>query len=230
MYGYGGHADDSLGNPHVPMAKIKLEGVGHFLGVAVSLHSLQKLASRYPPPSTVIDRDYDNIGHLRKAFPDGLPEDYVAFCKQYGSGGFHGNALGDLRILNCFSSKFPVAIKRWTAALTEYLEMESLEESWGPGSDPTKCLYPEPGGLLVWGSAEDSHLCWIAEGHPNHWSTTVLTDGYLRECYDMSFVDFLLNLFSGYLEDSQRWSNFGPSEWADVRFKSFGGHEHFWDR
>src|SRR5690242_11725589 len=99
-----------------------------------------------------------------------LPDDYKAFISKYGS----GRAAGFLRVYN-YLNDVPV-VERHLAHHRELLrqlgqQRVSMASQVGRQLDPAVAnapyaLFPQQGGLLPWGEAEDWwSLYWRCEGH-----------------------------------------------------------------
>ena len=110
-----------------------------------------------PPPAVPIDArgDWDVVGLA-------LPSDYRALVERYGRGEF-----------NDLWSVFPPFGPDTLTDQIAVLEVDrDVRRDW-PADYPYP-LYPEPGGLLIWGAGSDGHrLCWLTEGRPDEWPVVV---------------------------------------------------------
>jgi hypothetical protein len=66
-------------------------------------------------------------------------------------------------------------------------------------------VWPEPGGLILWGRNERRHQCfwWTRGADSNEWPIVVWFSEFEWRCYEIGFSDFLVELLHGDHELSQ---------------------------
>ncbi len=96
-----------------------------------------------------------------------LPDDYKAYINRFGT----GLVCNFVYVLNPFS--------RWEKlnlleAITKRLPLLQNARAESPSGISPFRPYPEPGGLLPWGTTENGDgLYWITEGAPDMWSIVI---------------------------------------------------------
>lgn len=179
--------------------------------------SLEKLKALVPPPSAVVAPPW---GEAPDKAGFEFPADFREFVDAYGGGSFgrpeyvgldvrapHANALG------------PGGRPGFEGFVTDHLDQVrplftypgAEEEMWNGEPLP---LYPDPGGLLSWGSSQQSdQFFWLTQdADPDRWPMI----GWLRHdastfAFDGGMVEFLLALFTGRVEHFGHWDTPGLS-------------------
>lgn len=147
------------------------------------------VARRVPPPETPVQARPDAPAQL----DDAWPADAHALLARYGA----GTMSGTIRLLTPWGPASSFAEE-----LAERAHDRSLR-ALDPGAVPD-ALYPEPGGLLVWGQApDDVRLCWRTEGTPDRWTTVIWdrTDGTVED-HPMGAVTLLGAWLDGVLRSA----------------------------
>ena len=126
-------------------------------------HELKTLAGLLPPPQTPTghERTWESIENELNLI---LPSDYKRFIDLYGSGCIMaaGGALASIVIYNfrCIPN-----VVKWVAAATN-----RYKDARNNGHDLPYGDYPNPGGLLAWGTdGEGDFWNWRTLGGPEDW-------------------------------------------------------------
>lgn len=145
-----------------------------------------------PPPRT--PRDVGNPAdwpRVERALGLTLPLDYKQYIGAYGRG-----------IVADFIHPFDPCVPDEVAQRDELLgHHRRVRESRGRDLFPYP-IYPEPGGLLLWGETENGDaLFWLAEGDPDAWPTIVTGTRNLHvERHDMPMTAFIARFVAGTIE------------------------------
>ncbi|MFD0856560.1 SMI1/KNR4 family protein [Actinomadura adrarensis] len=124
---------------------------------------LEKLLALVPPPMEPVDGDAD-WGRVEEALGLRLPPEFIAVARRYGRGTFCSTYS------YCDPDEMIEQNPRWADDQRFLLEDDGIE-----------CphpVYPEPGGLLYWGSDPvGGGLCWVTEpsDSPERWKTLYWT-------------------------------------------------------
>lgn len=150
-----------------------------------------RLFALVPPPPVPVDAHGDWVT-VEAALGLRLPADYKALVGAYGSGEFD-----EVSLLTPFA---PNDSANLIARARELLPtFGPFRESW-PEDYPHR-LYPEPGGLLEWGSHGAGHqLCWQTGGDPDAWPVVLVAEDGGTFRYEMGLADLLFGYLSGALE------------------------------
>ncbi|MGP3988684.1 SMI1/KNR4 family protein [Streptomyces sp. 3N207] len=140
--------------------------------------SLEKLTSLVPPPAHPVGADADWT-QTEAVLGLSLPADFKQVVRLYGAGQFCDE------LSTCPPER-----------IIEY--NQELLTAWGPLREEHSeefpfPLYPEPGGLLVWGlDSLGGVLCWLTEGKPDEWEVVKWKqrDGEFHE-WDCGAAEFL---------------------------------------
>jgi hypothetical protein len=179
--------------------------------------SLEELKALIPPPSAVAAPPW---GEALNEVGFEFPADYRAFVDTYGGGTFerpeyvglivdapHCHALGPGGRLG-FGGFVGIQLDQVRPLFT-YPGAE--EGMWNGEPRP---LYPEPGGLLSWGSTEESdQFFWLTQDtNPDRWPVVGWSrhDGSTFD-FDGGMVEFLLALFTGRVDHFGEWDMPGLS-------------------
>ncbi|MFE1175697.1 SMI1/KNR4 family protein [Streptomyces sp. NPDC058773] len=144
-----------------------------------------RIMERIPPPAEAVNGTGDWAA-AERALGTALPDDFKQLVEAYGRGDF----WGVLCLRTPFGEDNPV---RLTADLVEVFGPS--REMW-PEHYPHP-LFPEPGGLLTWGVADGTQLCWLTVGPPGSWPVVVWSRDHDYERFDCGVAAFLDGLFSG---------------------------------
>ncbi|MBX3481976.1 SMI1/KNR4 family protein [Phenylobacterium sp.] len=150
--------------------------------------SIGNLLRVVPPPERPGDPFPGPWRDIEAKLGTALPSDYKAFVRAYGRGKFMGH------------------IWIWTPrAWDPYDRLESMAPTvlklFREDEDFTFPLWPEPGGLLPFGSTLDGdYLAWTTYGSPDDWTVTVLDRGMGYQeahTYGCGMTDFLAGVATG---------------------------------
>ncbi|GAB4104506.1 SMI1/KNR4 family protein [Micromonospora taraxaci] len=126
--------------------------------------SLQKLITLVPAPDHGIDVSLpQEFAACEAELGLELPADFKELLTAYGAGMFLDYLFA-----------YPLAgddmnIRRNTLLLEGHAASRGKFPMWYPYP-----LYPEAGGLLLWGGTYDGHsLCWLTRGEPDEWPVVV---------------------------------------------------------
>jgi len=123
-----------------------------------------------------------------------LPTDYAALLTAYGPGAFR-QYYAEVAVFSLGNQhpRYDIASStRETADILNGL-YDNLRDDWLPYP-----FWPEPGGLLQWGSAEVETLFWLTEGVADEWPVVVLRDTeQIYERVDMTATEVILGLIAG---------------------------------
>ncbi len=144
--------------------------------------TIENLIRVVPPPERPGDPFSGSWREIEAKLGTALPSDYKALVALYGLGHF----MEDVSIWT------PQAYKRFMRLEFEALQglkiLREVDEFLFP-------LWPEPGGLLPFGTTVYSdYLTWRTEGPPDAWRITVVDRGSgFNEVhdYDLDLTDFL---------------------------------------
>jgi hypothetical protein len=160
----------------------------------MSIESLIKIVR--PPTEPVEGADPSQWAAVEARLGTALPEDYMAFAECFGSGTFDDFILP-------FTPTASSMQQNLFSGIDLQLEARRLKRMNHPYDKKAIvhpfALYPEPNGLLVWGStaSHGDYLYWHAQGHPNQWKVVLynLRDGR-HQTFDQGMTDFLASLCS----------------------------------
>jgi len=154
--------------------------------------SLSGLLPLLPPPeSPIAALHLDDWGAVQQILGTPVPGDYREFISVYGSGAIDRFVI---QVLNLSLE--------WDRSMSDELcaALASLHED--PYSDQPFPVFPEPGGLLPWGSGDDGDtFCWKTIGEPDDWPIVLFPrwgDVYFE--YDLAMTDYLGGLVEGRIE------------------------------
>ncbi len=139
------------------------------------------LVALVPPPAAPIDAAGDWTA-VETALGAGLPADFKALVGRYGLGQF-----AEIILLTPFSVRANGMFDLVKKARTQLDLYRTHRDDW-PDDFPYP-LYPEPDGLLEWGTISDGDtLCWLTTGEPDRWQVVVwnIREGAHR--YDVGAV------------------------------------------
>jgi hypothetical protein len=136
------------------------------------------LVQRVPPPAEPVDADPDWAA-AEAELGLGLPDDVKGLVARYGRGEF--------------CDLVTVAVQG-----PDLLEPDRLDRAEFPEDYPFP-LYPEPAGLLVWGTTSNGdRLCWLTDGTPDRWPVVVWNPrGQSYERHPVGAVAFLEGWLGG---------------------------------
>ncbi|BCJ77106.1 hypothetical protein CS0771_66500 [Catellatospora sp. IY07-71] len=126
--------------------------------------SLERLLRLAPAPPARIDvPNPDDFAACEAELRLTLPADFKELLSAYGAGRF-------LDYLFAYPlTGYDMNMLRNKALLAGHQEARERFPDWYPWP-----LYPEPGGLLLWGGTYDGHsLCWLTAGDPDTWPVIV---------------------------------------------------------
>ena len=166
-----------------------------------TLEELQKLM---PAPSTPIESAGD-WSHVEYEVGTRLPNDYKAFIGLYGSG-----VIGELPVwvFNPFAADPPHRLKQQGEGI--FGAYRTLRAG---GYHLPYPLFPDPGGLLPWGSTGNGdYLQWLTVGEPDQWTVIVwdCAETEFRAFPRHSLTSFLVAAVSGRVEVFPRVFFEGP--------------------
>lgn len=194
---------------------------------------LKRLLERCSVPPAPLFAAPANLEYLNHSFPDGLPAEYLAFARAFGSGYFSLPKDYELAIYNPFDPNYPARLEQMKTLLRGYFLMERdsgeaknfLMESTGgechmddlesdgiihepPDDGLPRFFHPEPGGLLPLGTDNSrAILLWITSETRDWTIACTSPDCSDNEIYDMGLPEFLSSFFEGKL-GSPIWAEF----------------------
>ena len=165
-------------------------------------------APERPPEETNDAVLRENESELGLTFPN----DFVEFARRYGTG------------------EFCTEVYRFSVGSPFFRGWRQGCESWyknnhyirGTKTTPAQPrMFPEPGGLLPFGSTDDFYFCWKTAGNPEDWPVVVVWDYKptgIQE-FPMGFAEFWVKFL---------WREFTivcwPSTWDPATDVSFQQH------
>jgi hypothetical protein len=148
--------------------------------------SIETLAKVLPPPKTPVDAFGGTWEPIEAVFGRTLPPDYKDFARLYGDGYF---------------------MEFLSVAIPQSRHPEMRLENWAPSTcgsvwtedHPPHLFWPNPGGLLPFGSTDSGdYLLWLARGAPNEWPVVVWDRAFqTMESFECDMTDFLAGLVTG---------------------------------
>ncbi|MBF9131832.1 SMI1/KNR4 family protein [Plantactinospora sp. S1510] len=123
-----------------------------------------KVIALIPPPDEVVDVPLaQDFAACESELGLALPADFKQLLSTYGKGSFLDYLFA-----------YPLAGSDMSLQKNKLLrEGHSAARAKSPENYPYP-LYPEPGGLLLWGGTYDGHsLCWLTSGAPDEWPVVV---------------------------------------------------------
>ncbi|WP_160311534.1 SMI1/KNR4 family protein [Streptacidiphilus melanogenes] len=196
--------------------------------------ALSRLAKLFPPPAVPVasppwERSRAEIGL-------DFPSDYRAFVDLYGAGEFgtpdslacHVHAPTSCLLPGGRETGFKGYIE-WHASEMDDLFGSELDEE--DDTKPAYRIFPEPGGLLIWGENEQGDLYfWLtSDGPPDQWPVVMWARGPVTTYrFDMGMVDVLLGSARGEIPNvramcssQRRWTM--KSDWSHDRLSISAG-------
>ncbi|GAA2277767.1 MULTISPECIES: SMI1/KNR4 family protein [Kitasatospora] len=145
-----------------------------------------------------------------------LPSDYRAFIDLYGGVNLNGEWGVFTPKRNSRFLDVPGGMAGWRfEADINLRDQVEGEEQWWDQQDPTP-VFPDPGGLLPWGSnSNHNQCCWQTTGpDPEQWPVTVFYDDRLDH-FDGGFAEFLLTVLTGgYTAEAELLVLADPDVWG----------------
>lgn len=140
-----------------------------------------------PPPSSPFDATGDWAA-VEETLGLRLPADYKALVTRYGSGEFD-----EIVLLTPFAPDSVNLVARARDLLPTF---GPFRADWP--DDYPHLLYPEPDGLLEWGSHGAGHqLCWQTGGDPDGWPIVLVAEDGGTFRHDLGLADLLFEYLSG---------------------------------
>lgn len=133
--------------------------------------NLDTLLDLLPPPASPIETVSAKDWELYELVTGiNLPDDYKAFFGVYGTGLIGGVITPYNPFCRRTMLKPSYTCRDW---MRQALGIQDAK--WRFGKDTfSYALYPEPGGVLPWGSTDDGdQLFWLTSGAPNEWTTLI---------------------------------------------------------
>lgn len=154
--------------------------------------SVQQLARLIPPPAK--PREVGTVAQWQAVERDlgtALPSDYREFIERYGSG-----LLARFYVIfSPFSSNENVALLSCVRSICKY--QREFQQEWS--DRVTYPIWPEPGGLLPWGTDDNGNdYFWRTNGAPDQWIVAhddMRNGGY--RLHDCSMSEFLVQILTG---------------------------------
>jgi len=180
--------------------------------------SIQELTALIPPPENPLEIGTDEQWTaMQKELNLELPTDFRDLGMTYGSGGFWGEESGLVNIYQPFACDFRENVELHKMFLSDEREENA---SWIPYA-----VYPEPGGLLVWGGDDNGNgLYWLTEGDPDKWPILVQSHGddpsEQWEQFDGPMTSFLAKAFTRQIEVSV-WLDWFSLGTKNIEFRPF---------
>ncbi len=151
--------------------------------------TVERLAEVVPPPAAPYDAFDGPWERLEAQLGTALPQDYKDFVRLYGEGQF----------MEFLSVYVPYSWSPYVQLLAEAKAMH-LVFSGDPGFPYT--LWPEPGGLLVWGGTDfGDYLFWLTDGPPDDWRVVMWGRGsHQTTVFEVGLTDLLAGMASGKID------------------------------
>ncbi|WP_337187721.1 SMI1/KNR4 family protein [Phenylobacterium sp.] len=148
--------------------------------------TIEALLKAVPPPATPSEAFLGPWEPIEAELGTRLPQDYKDFVRVYGYGYFM-EFLG----INVPRTKNPYT--RFEA------EIHAVRGAFLPDEDDPRPLWPEPGGLIVFGGTDNGdYLFWLPRGAPEDWRVVVWSRGMSTfEVLDCDLTGFLAGLATG---------------------------------
>ena len=147
------------------------------------------LIEAVPPPSAPVSTFAGPWGPIEADLGLTLPADYKDFVRLYG----HGHFLGFLGV------NVPATANRYVHLTFSALMICNAHR----GADGLPYpLWPEPGGLLPFGSTDNGdYLCWLTGGRPEEWSIVVWGRAFDHfQAFACDMTSFLAGLATGAIQ------------------------------
>ena len=154
------------------------------------------LIEHVPPPANPVENQGD-WAQVELQLGTSLPDDYKWFISVYGTGAICDDYI---RVLNPFT-KIGVLdlLKCYRGTLDRY----RVAKKEGETPIVPYPVYPEPGGILPWGTSANGHeMSWLTIGEPNNWGI-VFSDRNRIECRKYEQVcmsEFLVTVLKGQMD------------------------------
>lgn len=121
-----------------------------------------------------------------------LPHDFKQYVTRYGTG-FIGN--GYITIFNPFAADRYLNLIQQSAIIRSAFQQLATQF-------PDRYnipFFPNPEGYLPFGvNVDGAYLLWLTTGHPNEWTTAVISaDSPRMQHFPTCMVDWLCNIISG---------------------------------
>jgi hypothetical protein len=152
--------------------------------------SLEELGALLPPPDRPADPGTDAEWELaERELGTRLPNDYKAFIRLYGSGGFDD-------FLYYFNACSADPVENLPRRALGFLADDRRLRAGSPRV--TWPLFPEPRGWLPWGTTPNGNkLWWVTDGAPEEWKVAVTVyDPIMSVVYDETYTSFLEGVLS----------------------------------
>jgi hypothetical protein len=167
---------------------------------------MDDLVRRVPPPRDPVD-GHGDWAAAEATLGLSLPADFKALVGRYGRGEF----CDLLYVYSPFGGRTLVDYGVQILADDREVRAEFPQDYPYP-------LYPEPGGLLVWGESSNGHrLCWLTEGAPDDWPVVVWHPRDVDyEMHPMGAVAFIEGWLSGRVDGRRFPAAFtATAQWFD---------------
>jgi len=162
----------------------------------MSLHGLLEIMPRPLLPIEMVDtRDWE-IYELTTGII--LPDDYKAYLSVYGTSIIGGIITPYNPFCRRAAWKPSCTCRHW---MRQALGIQAAKHTFGEATFPY-ALYPEPGGVLPWGSTDDGdQLFWLTNGEPNTWTMLIneVRSSHFQT-FDYSMTEFLHAWLEGAIE------------------------------
>jgi hypothetical protein len=148
--------------------------------------TIETLIKIIPPPATPSEAFSGPWAPIEAELGAVLPQDYKDFVRLYGAGYFM-EFLG-IHVPKCRSPYIRF----------EH-EIHAVRSALGYDEDLAYPLWPNPGGLIVFGKTDfGDYLFWLPLGPPEDWCVVVWGRGLQQfEAFDCDLSDFLAGLAAG---------------------------------
>ncbi|MFE7532366.1 SMI1/KNR4 family protein [Kitasatospora sp. NPDC057542] len=163
-----------------------------------------------------------------------LPSDYRAFIDLYGAVNLNGE-WGVSSPAQAIDPGLPGGFVLWqTKTDGEFRgQVRCEDEFWDQEYTP---IFPDPGGLLPWGSnSNHAYCCWLTTGpNPEQWPVAIFDCGGLDgklDLYDGGFAQFVATVLTGgYAHEDELRVIPDPEDWGPARRRPLWTPAYDWDR
>jgi hypothetical protein len=173
---------------------------------------LKKLQAIVPVPASPIDVGDVVMKKSMKTLKVGLPQDYLAYARIYGSGTVSCRVYS-WEIFSPGRPSFPKFVSEFHDDQGVYRKAMDTFDEVDLG------LFPEPGGLLPFGERDDLYFTWKTDSAPDRWKVVVIwryeKGGF--QWFKMGFTEFLIKLLTRKITVDGFKSKWDPK--SDISFR-----------
>lgn len=166
--------------------------------------ALEELVRLCPPPQSPVDTDEGNrLQDIKSRYGLVFPEEYVAFCRRYGTGGFVDANSREILIHNVFSRHYDERISYGQEVASYFFGDQPSRRALSDQGIQQESLFP------LGRSTGVDFLYWVTHPDPDRWRVLLFYvewEGWV-DVFDCGVVEFLTGYFTGRLH-VRIWESF----------------------